>query len=132
MTECRIIAIQECAVRLYDEELGACAVRIRRSRHGDGSSYMRDVILHTVTGKFSLDRLICTAGSIALRITALHHETIYDTPESQSVIESVLCKLHEVCHCDRSCVCIQFYLDASIILDIDPCMMDSCQFLAGI
>ena len=93
---------------------------------------MRDVILHTVTGKFSLDRLICTAGSIALRITALHHETIYDTPESQSVIESVLCKLHEVCHCDRSCVCIQFYLDASIILDIDPCMMDSCQFLAGI
>ena len=61
--EARVLAVQEGAVRLDDEELGAGAVHVHRARHGDRAADVGDRVLEAVDGEFPGDRLLRAAGS---------------------------------------------------------------------
>lgn len=53
-----VLAVQEGAVLMYDEELGRSAVRVIGAGHGDGAAYMGNIIFHAVLGEFSFDGCI--------------------------------------------------------------------------
>ena len=57
-SETGVLTVQVGTVALYNEKLGAGAVHILGTGHGDRSSHMGNVIFHTVAGKFALDGLI--------------------------------------------------------------------------
>ena len=52
-----------------------------------GSDGGAKIILHAVLGKFSLNVLVGTACTVAIRVTALDHKSGYDPVEGQAVIE---------------------------------------------
>ena len=60
---------------------------------------MSQIICNTVLCKFALDAVSRTAHSGSFRASALDHETVDDTVEDQSVIESFLYKAYEVVDC---------------------------------
>ena len=132
MAKCSIISIQICRIRLHDKELRACAVRVCAAGHGDGSTYMGNIVLHTIIGKFSFDLLICSAGSVALRIATLDHKSIDDPVESKPVIKVILYQFNKVGYSDRGCIRIQFHIDLSVVLHCDCCMVGTSKLLAGI
>ena len=88
---------------------------------------MGNIIFHAIVAEFSLDILIRSTGSISIRVSALDHKSINNTMESKSVIKSILGKLYKICHCNRCGICIQFYLNGTVILDLYLCMMCSCK-----
>ena len=93
---------------------------------------MRNIVFHSIAGKFALDGILCSAGSVSVWISALDHKSVNDPVEGQTVIKIVLYQLYKICDCDGCGVCIQLYIDLAIILYGDGSMMGSCQLLAGI
>ena len=132
MAKCRIIPVQICGIRLYNKELGTCAVRGRTSCHGNRSPYMGNIIFYAIIGKFTFDGLIRSTSSIALWITTLNHKSVNDPMESQSVIKVLLYQFYKICYCNRCCIRIQFHINLAVIFHCDCCMISSGKLLAGI
>ena len=50
--------------------------------------------------------------------------------EGKSVIKSLFCQIHEICHCDRGAVSVQLYENGAVILYIDLYMvLSGCSLL---
>ena len=132
MAKSCIISVQKCTVCLNNKELRACAVRITGSCHGNSSSCVGNIIVHSIVTELTLNILFRSTCSVSVGITTLNHESFHDTMECQSVIETFLCEFHEICHCDRCCICIQFHINRTVILYFNLCVMNSCQFFGSI
>ena len=77
---------------MHDEELGACGVRVHRAGHGENALRVRQIILETVVGELALDTVSRTTHSVAVRASALDHESLDHAVEDQSIIESLIYK----------------------------------------
>ena len=46
---------------------------------------MRNIILHSIAGKFALDSVLCSAGSVSVWISALDHKSVKDPVGDQEI-----------------------------------------------
>ena len=92
MTERCILSVQIRRIGVHDEELGACAVVVLGTRHGDHAPLMGNVVLIAVGTELAHDFGVAAAGSISIGVTALHHKAFDDAVESQPVVEPALCQ----------------------------------------
>ena len=77
---------------MHDEELGACGVRVHCTGHGENALGMCQIVLKAVVGELALDAVSRAAHSVAVRASALDHESLDHTVEDQSVVESLIYK----------------------------------------
>ena len=96
MAEGSILAVEEGAVLVDNEELAAGTVGMTAASHGDDTADMGDVILHTVQREFALDVMVGAAGAGAEGAAALHHEAFHNAVEGEAVIETGFRQFHEV------------------------------------
>ena len=75
--------------KLRDKELGTGRI-LATVCHGDDSRFVLEVVL------FVIDGVTGTARSIPVRITALDHESLDDTVESETIIKALVCKVDKV------------------------------------
>ena len=114
-----VIAVQEGAVRLADEELAAGAVGVRGPGHGDGAPGVGDGVVAAVGAELAGDGLVRAAGAVAVGVAALHHEAVHDPVEGEAVVEAILRQLHEVGHGEGGAVAVQLQGDGAVIRDVD-------------
>lgn len=57
--------------------------------------------------EFIVDRIARTSRAIALRVTALNHETGNDSVKHESIIKTTIRKFNKVCNCIRRRLKIQ-------------------------
>ena len=114
-----------------DKKLGTCSVHVVGTCHGYGTSGVRQVVGHAVGGKFALDGILGAAGTVAKRVTALHHESVDDAVEAQSVIKTVFCQFQKIAHSYGSHIAVEFDLDGAHISDFYFHMMDAGLFCSA-
>ena len=66
--ECSVVAVEERAVLMHDEELGTCRVRISGTCHGEYSTLVGQIILYTICTELTLDVTYTLTQTQDLRI----------------------------------------------------------------
>jgi len=97
LAEGRVLTIEELGFAVAEEKLGAGAVRVLRSSHGDDATdmgFLVELSFHFPTGAAGA-RHPSFAG-LGVRATPLDHKTLDDTVEGRAVIEAGAGELLEV------------------------------------
>jgi len=101
LAEGGVLAVEELAVLMHDEELAAGGVGGLRSGHGQNAALVREVVLHAVELEFALDAVAGTAHAGAVGAAALDHEAGDDPVEDEAVVKALVRKGDEVAHALR-------------------------------
>ena len=115
LAEGRVLAVEELAVGVHDEELASGGVRRLRTRHGQHAALMREVVLDAVELELALDAVARAAHAGAVRAAALDHEAGNDPVEDQAVVEALVCQRDEVADALRRFLGIQLTDDLSAV-----------------
>ena len=122
-----ITAVKVNCVCMTDKELGGCTVICSGACHGQYTAGMGERILKTVCSKLSGNGLIASAGSVAVGVTTLNHETGDNPVKSEPVIKALIGKMKKVGDGCRGKICIKFSLNGAIIPDFDGNIMRAGQ-----
>ena len=106
-------------VLVHYEELGTCAVRPHRARHGYDAPLVLQGVPEAVRCKLALYAVARAAHACAIGAAALYHKAGYDSVEYQAIIETLVRKAYEVFHCVRRGlpVHLQLYLTSAFHFD---------------
>ena len=104
---------------MHYEELGTCAVRPHRARHGYDTPLVLQGVLEAVRCKLALYAVTRAAHASAIGAAALYHKAGYDSVEYQAIIETLVRKAYEVFYCVRRGlpVHLQLYLTSAFHFD---------------
>lgn len=126
MTECGVLPIQRGIGFVYNEELRGrgvvtviyftiTIVMFSGTRHRNNTALVFDGIIDTVCGKFTNNRVLGTAKTGALRVTALNHKVFNYTVEDKAVIKALTNQLLEVCNGNGSAFGVELYNNVAIV-----------------
>ena len=86
---------------------------------------MRNIILHAVLGKLTLDGFVGAAGAVALGITALDHKAVDDPMECKPIVKTILRQLAEVRHGNGCGIGVQLHGNGAVVLNLELGMVEA-------
>ena len=92
LAERRVLAVQELAVFVHDEELATWRSSATARAHRQNAALMAQVVLHAVELELAPDAVAGAAHTSSLRAAALDHEAGDDAVKNQAVVEALICK----------------------------------------